>query len=185
MAIRRKASRSTSRIESARLIGALVRLVRDVGLAEDLRDVDPAVFGPSWFCWMTRSPLSAGGTRPRPLFRPRGVDGAIDGGEDAACVIEEDAPGRQQRHAARGAPEQRSPDLVLERTDLPAQRRLRHMQVLRGSTNVAFLGDGNEVADLREAHVPRVPFMPSQGNAGVTSAGQIKMVLDGSRPATA
>jgi hypothetical protein len=76
-------------------------------------------------------------------------------------MIEEDAPGRQQRHSARGAPEERRSDLLLERADLPAQRRLRHVEVLRGSTDVAFLGDGNEVADLREAHVPRMPFLPA------------------------
>lgn len=43
-------------------------------------------------------------------FLARGVDGAIDGGKDGACVIEEDAPGRKQRHAAGCAREERSPD---------------------------------------------------------------------------
>ena len=59
---------------------------------------------------------------------------------------------REELHPARRSREERRPDLVLERTDLTAHRRLRDTQAAGSSTDVAFLGDGDEVADLSEAH---------------------------------
>jgi hypothetical protein len=69
---------------------------------------------------------------------------------------------------------------VLERADLPADRGLRHVEALCGAAHVAFLGNGDEIADLRQAHVPSVPVAPSVGKA----PSQIKGVLDGSRSFT-
>ena len=43
-------------------------------------------------------------------------------------------------------------ELVLEAADLAAQRRLRDPDGARGATDVSLLGDGDEVADLGEAH---------------------------------
>ena len=86
-------------------------------------------------------------------------------------MSEEHAAGRQQRHASRRALEQRRPDLVLERADLATHRRLRDVQALRGTADVPFLGNGDEVADLGEAHVAIVAVVPEKIN-------QIKTVLD-------
>jgi hypothetical protein len=67
-------------------------------------------------------------------------------------VIEEGAPGWQQIHSAGRAHEERRADFVFERSDLPADRRLRDSQAARGAPDVSFFGYGYEVLDLREAH---------------------------------
>src|SRR5262249_25384356 len=41
---------------------------------------------------------------------------------------------------------------VLERLDLPAERRLRDAESLRGARDVLLLGDGDEVVQLLQAH---------------------------------
>ena len=55
-------------------------------------------------------------------------------------------------HPARGAVEQRHPELVLERLDLGAQRRLADVQPLGGPGQVADLGDHREAAQLVKLH---------------------------------
>jgi len=67
-------------------------------------------------------------------------------------VVEETLARRQQRHATRRPDEQCGAELVLERTDLSAERRLRDVETLSRAADVAFLGHGNEVTDLGEAH---------------------------------
>ncbi len=67
-------------------------------------------------------------------------------------MLEERFARREERHPARRACEERRADLVLERADLPADGRLRDVEALRGTPDVAFLGNGDEVADLGEAH---------------------------------
>ena len=71
-------------------------------------------------------------------------------------MLEEDAAAREEAHAARRAREERRAELVLERADLPAERRLAHVEALGGAPDVAFLGDGDEVADLLQAHATRI-----------------------------
>ena len=78
--------------------------------------------------------------------------GLVDRREDRPRVPEEALARGQQLHAPRRAQEQRRAELVLQAADLPAQRRLRDMQAPRGTTDVLLLGDGDEVAQLREAH---------------------------------
>jgi hypothetical protein len=103
-----------------------------------------------------------------------GVDRPVDGGEDGASVVEEALARGEQRHPARRPGEERGPELLFERADLTAERRLRDVQALRGAADVPFLRDGNEVTDLREAHGR------SMGRAGHLrkTRGQIKRVLD-------
>lgn len=72
--------------------------------------------------------------------------------EDASRVIEEDAPARQERHASRSSLEERRAELVLERADRSTERRLAHVEAQRGAAHVPFFGDGDEIADLLEAH---------------------------------
>ena len=80
------------------------------------------------------------------MLRPGGIDRAIHRREYGARMVEEDAAGRQERHAARRSREELRPDLVLERADVPADRRLSHVEPLRRTAHVAFLGHGDEVA---------------------------------------
>jgi methionyl aminopeptidase len=99
-----------------------------------------------------------------------GDDRAVHRSEDCACVVEEHPAGREQRHASRRASEELRPDFVLERSDLPADGRLRHMKALCGTPDVAFLGDGDEVANLGKTHgVDRADR--SVGNQGAATPG--------------
>ena len=77
-------------------------------------------------------------------------------------MFEEHAPGRKQGHSARSAFEELRSELVFERTNLPAQRGLSEVEALGCSPHVALLGDGDEVADLREAHRSIVPVAAQQ-----------------------
>lgn len=58
----------------------------------------------------------------------------------------------QQAHAARGALEQRGAQLILQRENVAAERRLREVQPARGAADVALFGHRDEGLDLREAH---------------------------------
>ena len=57
-----------------------------------------------------------------------------------------------QHHAASAAHEQRSVIFLLDRPDLPAQRRLGYAQRLRGAAEIAVFDDGEEVSDLVKLH---------------------------------
>lgn len=92
-------------------------------------------------------------------FLTRGNDRTVDGLEDRSGMVEEDPSPRQQRHTPRRAPEQWRSELGLERSDLAAERWLRHMESLRSATDVALLGDGDEVVDLGQAHPTKLPQM--------------------------
>ena len=102
------------------------------------------------------------------------MDRAVDGREDGAGVVEETLARREKRHPAGRPGEEGGPELVLQRADLSAERRLRDAEALRGTTDVPFLRNGNEVADLREAHGR------SMGRAACDrkSRRQIERVLD-------
>jgi hypothetical protein len=99
---------------------------------------------------------------------------AVDRREDVARVVEEALPRGKQRHPARGPRKQRCPELVLERADLAADRRLRHVQALRSAAHVAFFRNGDEVADLDEAHATSL----SSARENRKRASQIEKVLD-------
>ena len=71
-------------------------------------------------------------------------------------MIEKDAAAREELHAARRSLKQGRAELVFERADRSAERRLAHVKARRGATDVRFLGDGDEIADLLEAHAPIV-----------------------------
>ena len=71
--------------------------------------------------------------------------------------MQERFSGRQEAHATWGAGEEWRADLCFERLDLAAHRRLRDVQLFRRAAHVSFFGNGNEVADLREAHGDSIP----------------------------
>ncbi len=83
----------------------------------------------------------------------RGHDRAINRSKNASGVFEEHAPLRKQGHAARRAFEELRSDLVLERADLPTYRRLGDVETLGCAPHVALLGHGDEVTNLRKAHI--------------------------------
>src|SRR5262249_26994533 len=62
------------------------------------------------------------------------------------------APERGEDDAAAAALEERLAELVLERLNLPAERRLRDAEPLGGARDVLLLGHGDEVVELLEAH---------------------------------
>jgi hypothetical protein len=105
------------------------------------------------------------------------VDRAVDGGKDGARVIQKELARGQQRHPARRPGEESCPELVLECADLAAERRLRHAEAFGGTTDVPFLGHGNEITDLREAHDLSMSSATRHGK----SRGQIERVLDAVR----
>jgi hypothetical protein len=77
--------------------------------------------------------------------------------QDGYGVLEEYAPRRGKRHAARGPHEQGGGQLVLEAADLPTDRGLRDSKFLCCAADVAFFGNGDEVLDLGEAHGASLP----------------------------
>lgn len=73
--------------------------------------------------------------------------------QDRAGVFQKDLSRRQQRHSARRSRKELRTDFVFQRADLPTERRLCNMKSQRGASDVAFLGDCDEIADLGQAHV--------------------------------
>lgn len=80
------------------------------------------------------------------------IDGAFDLREGGAGVLEEAFAGGEEGHAARGAEEETHAELVFEAFDLAREGRLRDAEALGGAADVPLFGDGDEVAELREAH---------------------------------
>ncbi|MEI9922244.1 MAG: hypothetical protein WDN50_00485 [Bradyrhizobium sp.] len=60
--------------------------------------------------------------------------------------------GLGRHHAAAAPHEQRGLKLVFDRLDLPAERRLRHPQRLRGAGEIAVLDHRKEVLDFPDIH---------------------------------
>jgi hypothetical protein len=76
--------------------------------------------------------------------------------ENDSRSVEEDEPGIRQLHAARLAPEKLHLELLLERADLHAERRLLDSQAFRSPGHVFFFRDRNEIAKVAQLHVPYV-----------------------------
>jgi hypothetical protein len=85
----------------------------------------------------------------------------LDTPENLSGVLEEDRSGVREAHATRRPHEERHSQLVLQLTDLAAYGRLGDVELPGGAADMALFGDGNEVLDLREAHV--VQRNPSGG----------------------
>ncbi|MCY1554097.1 hypothetical protein D9M68_906430 [compost metagenome] len=58
----------------------------------------------------------------------------------------------RQRHLARGAPQQLHAQRCFQLADVEAERRLGDGQPLGGSSEVQFLGDGDEIPELAQIH---------------------------------
>ena len=70
-------------------------------------------------------------------------------------IGQEGAARVRQLHARPRAPEERRAELRLEPLDAGGERRLADVQQLRGASQVALAGDGDEPLDLRVEH-PRI-----------------------------
>ena len=67
-------------------------------------------------------------------------------------MAEEALAGGEEADAAGCPLEEAGAELVLEAADLPAEGRLRDVEAASGAGDVLLLGDGDEVAELGEAH---------------------------------
>src|SRR5208282_2932050 len=81
---------------------------------------------------------------------------AIGLNEGAARLFQHDAARVGKLDAAARALEQLHPEFVFELADLLAERRLRHMQALRGAAEVQLFSDGDEVAEVSQFHMQRI-----------------------------
>jgi hypothetical protein len=81
-------------------------------------------------------------------------------------VTEEGLSRGKKRHPTWRPDEQWSSDLVLESTDLPADRWLGDAEPNGRATHISLLGDGDEVANLSEAHPPIVAYRSRVGKPG-------------------
>ena len=69
-------------------------------------------------------------------------------------MLEERLARRQQAHASGSALEERGAELIFEREDVAAERRLGEVKPTRGSPHMTLLGHCYERLDLRQAHSP-------------------------------
>ena len=74
-------------------------------------------------------------------------------GEHAPHLDQPARTHRRERHRALRAVEQRDAQLLLQRTDLLRQRRLRHRQALGSAAEMQLLGNGHEIAKLAQIHI--------------------------------
>ncbi len=73
-------------------------------------------------------------------------------GQGRAGLIEKNAPRLGQRDPAAAAFEQAHAQQVLQRTDLLAERRLRHAEILCRAPEMQLVGDGDEIAQMAKFH---------------------------------
>src|SRR5699024_1113625 len=80
-------------------------------------------------------------------------------GKHASGPREQCFPGRRQRDVSASTMKQLGTELALQRRDLPAERRLRKMETLGGSREVAEFGDLDETAQLLQIHIYSVTLL--------------------------
>lgn len=74
--------------------------------------------------------------------------GCLDLRQDEPRVVKEALSRGQQLHPAGAATKQRLAQLLLQIAQLPAQGGLGYVKALGGTAHVAFLGDGDKIAEL-------------------------------------
>jgi hypothetical protein len=104
----------------------------------------------------------------------RGQGRALGQAQDAAGLQQEGAAGGGQPHRAAGAVQQGHAEDALQQLDLPAQRRLGHVQPLGRAPEVELLGRGHEAAQLAEFEHRKAPARdPMEAKLGACSAGSV------------
>jgi hypothetical protein len=89
---------------------------------------------------------SADGDAGLPTDRGHSVSRLVGLSEQSARLVVQGLAGGRQAHAGRRSLEQQDAEVGLQLFDGPAQRRLGHVQPCRSTTEVEFLGHGDEVA---------------------------------------
>ena len=92
---------------------------------------------------------------PQPAARAgrlHALHGLIGEPQKFARLVQHHLAGRREAHRVCVSLKQALPDLLLQRLDLPAQRRLREEDLSGGPADVAGIRDGDEVAQLPEFH---------------------------------
>ena len=77
----------------------------------------------------------------------------VRGGQQRAGVGQQLPAGVGQRHAVAVPCQQRGAEIVFQRADLPAEHRLRDVQLIGGAAEVQPVGDGDEVAQLAQVQI--------------------------------
>jgi hypothetical protein len=95
-------------------------------------------------------PISIRPISPRAALRHG--DGAPGLRQRRVGLGEEQPAGLGQRHAPARALEEPHAELALERLDLQAERRLRHMQPLGRPPEMQLLGNGDEIPEMAQLH---------------------------------
>jgi hypothetical protein len=85
----------------------------------------------------------------------RVFDSAVKFDADPFRICEKGGPGGGQPDPSGDALENGKPELLLEKPDLPRQRRLGDVKSLRGTMEMLALGNGNEIADATQFHGDR------------------------------
>ncbi len=85
--------------------------------------------------------------RSRVGLFPGDRDDVVDVAQHGAGPVQDECPGGGQRHALRVAFQQLDAQLSLQLLDLHGQRRLADVARLGGPTEVAVVGDGDEVLE--------------------------------------
>jgi hypothetical protein len=73
--------------------------------------------------------------------------------EDLSRVREIGPARGRQRHLVVFAGEHREAELLFQLLNLPAQRRLRHVETFSRAAEMQFLGDGHEIAKMSQLHI--------------------------------
>lgn len=92
------------------------------------------------------------GAAQQPPYRVDGIPRGPCPRQRPLGLHQQRVPGLRQPHAARGAAEQRRPELVFQGPDGGGEPGLRHGEALGGTGEVLFLGDGDEVFQLTQLH---------------------------------
>ena len=100
------------------------------------------------------------GVRPRRARRRGGFHGPLDFAQGGSGFLQELAPRLRQLHDPTGPKHKRNADMLFELLDLPAERRLREAQALRGAPEGRPLVPGCRpgVAQEAGAHAVLVPL---------------------------
>jgi predicted MFS family arabinose efflux permease len=84
---------------------------------------------------------------------PQLLERSVVGREQGSSVHEQALTSGGEGHSTRAPDEQRGADLILQPTDVSAQRLLRHIEPVRRAGEVQLLGDGDERAEQSEVEL--------------------------------
>jgi len=90
--------------------------------------------------------------KPAGLRRLHSLNRFCDIGKQTSCVGQKDAPRMRQLDVTLVALEERDAELLLQHTDLEAQRRLCNPKTAGRAREMELFGDSDEITQLAEVH---------------------------------